>query len=202
MPASGGLRSYGGGVADEDRSRWDERYGGRASTPVEWIGPPSAFVDLADRFPTAGSALELACGDGRGAAWLAGRGLDVLALDVSPEAVGLARDLVDRAGLSERCRVEVADLDDGLPRGEPVDLVVCHLFNAPHLDRDLVDRLRPCGLLAVAVLSEVGAEPGRFRATPGELVERFGRYGNLYALDTAEADGVARLLARVSPLAS
>jgi SAM-dependent methyltransferase len=196
VTTSDGPRSYGGGVADDDRSRWDQRYAGRGSTPVDSIGPPSAFVDLADHFPRSGAALELACGDGSGAAWLAARGLDVLAVDVSPEAVSLARDLIDRAGQSERCRVEVFDLDDGLPPDPPVDLVLCHLFNAPHLDRALVDRLRPGGLLAVAVLSEVGATPGRFRAAPGELLDRF---DDLTVVDHAESDGVARLLARRSP---
>ena len=54
----------------------------------------------------------------------------------------------------------------------------------------------PGAVLALAVLSEVGAAPGRFRAAPGELVDRFGRRPGLTVLETAEADGVARLLAR------
>ena len=179
-----------------DRSRWDERYARQTPVAIEAIGPPSAFADLAASFPPSGSALDVACGDGRGAAWLAGRGLQVLAVDGSTVAVDRARDLVDRAGLSERCRVEVADLDGGLPAGPSVDLVLCHLFNAPHLDRALVERVRPGGLLAVAVLSEVGAPPGRFRAAPGDLEERFGPFDDLAVLDSAEADGIARLLAR------
>ena len=183
-------------MAESDRARWDERYANREQVPLHVLGPPAAFSDLADRFPFSGSALDVACGDGRGAAWLAGRGVDVLAFDVSPVAVALARDLVERAGLTPRCRMEVVDLDDGIPSGPPVDLVLCHLFNAPALDDALVARVHPGGLLAVAVLSEVGAGPGRFRAAAGELVERFGRFDDLVLLDTGEADGVARLLAR------
>ena len=98
--------------------------------------------------------------------------------------------------MADRCRFEVADLDDGLPPGPPVDVVLCHLFNAPHLDEEVVARLAPGGLLAVAVLSEVGAAPGRFRARPGELLDRFGGRDGLELLDHREADGVARLLAR------
>jgi SAM-dependent methyltransferase len=187
---------YGGGMGDDDRSRWDERYCGREPVPLEAVAAPTAFADLLDRFPSSGAALDLACGDGRGAVWLARRGLDVMAVDVSPEAIVLADDLVRRAGVDARCRLTVADLDEGLPPGPPVDVVLCHLFNAPHLDEAVVDRLRPGGLLAVAVLSEVGAGPGRFRARPGELLDRFGGRDELELLDHREADGVARLLAR------
>jgi SAM-dependent methyltransferase len=183
-------------VTASDRSRWDERYARQPPVAIEAIGPPLAFVGVVDQFPTSGSGLDVACGDGRGSAWLAGRGLQVLGLDVSTVAVDRARDLVERAGLSDRCRVEVTDLDDGLPTGRSVDVVLCHLFNAPHLDAALVERVRPGGLLAVAVLSEVGAPPGRFRAVPGELVGRFGAFADLTVLDSAEGDGVARLVAR------
>ena len=183
-------------MGDDDRSRWDERYASAGPVPVEAVGPPSACVDLADAFPVDGIALDLACGDGRGAVWLAGRGLDVLAVDVAPAAVALAGDLADRAGVADRCRVELADLDTGVPSSPPVDVVVCHLFNAPHLDEALVARLRPGGLLAVAVLSEVGAAPGRFRARAGDLLDRFGGRDGLGLLDHREADGVARVLAR------
>jgi SAM-dependent methyltransferase len=183
-------------VGDDDRFRWEKRYATRGLVPVEAVGPPSAFADLADRFLVAGTALDLACGDGRGAVWLAARGLEVLAVDGSPAAVGLARDLAARAGVEARCRVEVADLDDGLPSGPTADLVLCHLFNAPHLDDAVVARLSPGGLLAVAVLSEVGAAPGRFRARPGELLERFGAAESLDVLDHREREGVARILAR------
>ena len=138
----------------------------------------------------------MACGDGSSAAWLAARGLDVLALDVSPVAVGLGRRLVEELGVTGSCRFEVVDLDAGLPPGPPVDVVLCHLFTDPSLDRALVERLRPGGFLAVAVLSEVGAAPGRFRAAPGELVARFAGVEDLVVLDAAEAGGVARLLAR------
>ncbi len=182
-------------MAEDDRVRWDARYAERPGLSVEAVRPPSAFADLADRFPTSGSALELACGDGGGAAWLAARGLDVLAVDVSAEAVSRGRDLVARVGLAERCRFDVVDLDGGLPPGPPVGLLVCHLFSAPDLDEGMVARLVPGGLLAVAVLGGRGAAPGRFRAAPGALLDRFDAL-EVEVLDHREGDGVARLLAR------
>ncbi len=115
------------------------------------------------------------------------------AVDVSPIAIDLARELAVAQGLDDRCRFDVIDLDDGLPPGPPVDVVLCHRFRDARLDVALVARLRPGGLLALVALSEVGAAPGRFRARPGELRAAF---GHLDVLADEEGDGLALLLAR------
>jgi SAM-dependent methyltransferase len=125
--------------------------------------------------------------------WLAQRGLDCWGIDVSAVAVGLARELAERAGVADRCRFDVVDLDHGLPPGPPVDVIVCHRFRDARLDRAVVDRLAPGGLLAIAVLSEVGAGPGPFRAKPGELLNAF---ADLDLMAAGERDGEAWLLAR------
>jgi SAM-dependent methyltransferase len=137
--------------------------------------------------------LEIACGRGEMSVWLANRGMNVLGVDVSPVALDLARQLASRGGVADRCRFEVWDLDEGLPPGLPVDLVICHMFWQPRLDRLMVDRLRPGGVLAIATLSEVGAEPGRFRARPGELREAF---VELEILAEGDGDGVAHFIGR------
>ena len=172
-------------MTDDDRRRWDVRHVGASPLPA----PPAAFSRHADRFPTAGRALDVACGSGAASVWLARRGLDVVGLDVSGVAVDQARDLDDTG----RCRFEQVDLDDGLPPGPPVDVLLCHRFRDPRLYDAMRARLAPGGLLAVAVLSEVGAEPGPFRAPPGELTAAF---ADVDVLDHGEADGLAWLLAR------
>ena len=182
-------------MAEQDRFRWDELHAASEPIAVDDLGPPTAFVDLTHLLPESGTAVELACGQGGGAVWLARRGLDVRAVDVSPVAVAMARDLVARAGLTHRCRFEVADLDVGFPRGPEVDLVLCHLFNAPGLDRSMIDRLRPGGVAAVAVLSEVGAAPGRFRVEQGALLARFAAVDDIRVDHHGESDGVATLVA-------
>ena len=183
-------------MADEDRERWDQRYAARAPAGVEDVGPPAAFADLVSALPEEGTALEVACGEGTAAVWLAQRGLRVVAVDGSPVAVDRALLLAERAEVADRCAFEVVDIDAGLPEGPPADLVLCHLFDAPDLDDELVARLAPDGVLAVAVLSEVGGVAGRFRVARGELLDRFGDRPGLQVLDHREADGVARLLAR------
>ena len=151
------------------------------------------FAPYEHLFPTAGRALEVACGRGRGAVWLAGRGLDYWGFDISPVAVSLAEDLAERSGVGGRCRFDVVDLDDGLPEGPPVDVVLCHFFRDPRLDRAIIERLAPGGLLAMAVCSEVGAGPGPFRAGRGELRASF---AELEVLAEDEQSGEAWLLAR------
>jgi SAM-dependent methyltransferase len=114
-------------------------------------------------------------------------------LDISSEAISRARDLARRSGVDERCRFDVVDLDEGLPPGAPVDVILCHKFRDRRLDREIVERLAPGGLLAIAVLSEVDASPGPFRATAGELPAAF---ADLNLVAAGEGGGHAWLLAR------
>lgn len=175
-------------MSDADRARWNTRHEGAEPDVVV----PSGFVDVVDLIPRKGTALDVACGVGGGALWLARRGLDVLAVDGSDVAISVARRAASRLWLEERCRFELHDLDLGLPSGPPVDLITCHLFSAPGLDSELFDRLRPGGVLAITVLSEVGGDTGPFRVHPGELLDR------LTGLDVRhhrEGEGIATAVA-------
>ena len=148
-----------GFVTEADRIHWDERYAGIGMAPVDADGPP-LFAPYEHLFPSAGRALELACGRGRCAVWLARRGLEVWGVDVSPVAIGLARELADRSGVGGRCRFDPVDLDAGLPDGPPVDLILCYFFRDARLDDQIVKRLAPGGLLAIAALERCRCWPG------------------------------------------
>jgi SAM-dependent methyltransferase len=180
-------------VTDEDRRRWDERYAGLGPAPISAVQPPDFLEPYVDVLPTTGHALDLACGQGLGTVWLARRGLDVWGLDASSVAIGQARDLAVRSSLRSSCRFDLVDLDDGLPAGPPVDVILCHKFRDRRLDQAIIDRLVPGGVLAISALSEVGAAPGPFRATPGELPAAF---AELDIVAAGEGQGQAWLLAR------
>lgn len=180
-------------MSEHDRLRWDERYAARVAPSPGTVGIPAAFAGHAETFPTSGTALDLACGAGAGSVWLARRGLAVWGVDVSPVAVEQARDLAAHGGVADACRFDVVDLDSGLPPGPTVSVVLCHRFRDRRLDAQIVERLEPGGLLAIAVLSEVGAAPGRHRAVRGELATAFAA---LHPIAGGEADGEAWLLAR------
>jgi SAM-dependent methyltransferase len=76
---------------------WDLRYAGSPSLFGEQ--PNDFLVAGGDRFRPGEKALVIADGSGRHGAWLAGRGLQVDAFDISPEADRQARALDDRLGV-------------------------------------------------------------------------------------------------------
>lgn len=180
-------------VTREDQRRWDERYMSKGPASVGAVKPPGVFAAYADMFPTTGRAFDIACGQGFAAVWLAQRGLQVIGMDVSAVAIGQARELARHSGVDDRCRFDVVDLDDGLPDGPPVDVILCHKFRDCRLDHACIDRLAPGGLLAMSALSEVDAAPGPFRTAPGELTAAF---AGLDLVAAGEGQGQAWLLAR------
>lgn len=182
-------------MTDRDRRDWDDRYRIRTPTRSEDIVLPAPFTEHADRFPPAGTALELACGGGATSVWLARRGLNVRGLDISEVAIGRARKLAQDNAVGRNCQFEVYDLDAGLPPGRQADVICCFHFRDRRLDRAIIDRLAPGGLLAISVLSQVDAQPGRYRARPGELTDTF---ADLDRIAAGESMGQAWLLASKS----
>jgi SAM-dependent methyltransferase len=80
-----------------DREAWNQRY---RSADLVWGMEPNQFVAqaLEEREP-AGGALDLACGEGRNAIWLARRGWRVTGVDLSDVAIERARKLAEAAGV-------------------------------------------------------------------------------------------------------
>jgi SAM-dependent methyltransferase len=173
-------------VSAADRQRWDARFTGLGAGEP---GPPGVLVGREALVPTSGRALDLACGRGTVAVWLARRGLDVDAVDVSPVGLAAGRTLAPEVRWIE------ADLDDGLPVAGPYDVVVCQRFRDPALYPGLVALLAPGGLLVISVLSDDGDSGGSFRAPPGELRAAF---GHLDVLHHAQGRGEEVLVARAS----
>jgi SAM-dependent methyltransferase len=179
----------------DDATRWDARY--RSASPPGPLAPDAvnARTDLVELLPHTGVAIDIACGLGSQSLWLAQRGLDVVALDVSPIAIEALRSAAHAAGLADRIDARVTDLDNGLP-AEPAtaDVIVCQRFRQPSIYAQIAERLVVGGVAVVTILSEVGAEsPGPFHAPPGELVAAFEEFD---ILDAHEGEGVATIVAR------
>jgi len=180
-------------MSDDDRAHWDARYAGRSLPAGAAIGVDAVFGAHQDAFPAVGHAIDVACGPGAAAIWLARRGLQVHGFDVSAVAIEQARALAEHSGVGDRCRFDVVDLDGGLPAGAPADLIYCARFRDRRLDGPMIDRLAPGGLLALSALSRVGGTTGRFRTAPGELRTAF---AGLEVIAEGEGQGLAWLLAR------
>jgi 2-polyprenyl-3-methyl-5-hydroxy-6-metoxy-1,4-benzoquinol methylase len=75
-------------MSGSDREYWDRKWVELGVAPGSGPAPaPPVFDDLVESVPAGGWALDVACGRGRGSEWMAQRGLDVFAVDVSAVAV-------------------------------------------------------------------------------------------------------------------
>ena len=77
-----------------DARDWDERY---AASELVWSEGPNRFVEEVARDLEPGRALDLACGEGRNAIWLARQGWSVTGADYSKVAIEKAHHLADAA---------------------------------------------------------------------------------------------------------
>ena len=91
------------------RAFWDERYGGREQV---WSGRPNPQLVAHASALTPGRALDVGCGEGADAIWLAERGWTVTGLDVSPVGLQRAAGHAREAGqaIAERIDWQQADL--------------------------------------------------------------------------------------------
>ena len=131
---------------NEHHSHWEARY---AEMPRIWSGRPNAvLVEIAGQL--AGSrALDVGCGEGGDAIWLAEHGWHVVAVDVSTTALARAAEEADQRGLLSHIDFQQHDLTQTLPEG-PVDLVSAHFFHS------LLDMDRPAILRRAAATVAVG----------------------------------------------
>ncbi len=75
-----------------DREQWDRHYGG---DELVWTSAPNRFLVSEVAALPPGRAVDLACGEGRNAIWLAERGWTVTGVDFSPVGLAKAQRLAD-----------------------------------------------------------------------------------------------------------
>lgn len=168
-------------MSQTDREKWNQRY--REGAYNERLHPA---VFLAEEMPgilnaqqaVAGTplcALDLACGAGRNAFYLAESGYRVDAIDVSAEALARAQSS-DQTGGRQIHWIE-HDLDSGLPPGLPrYDLAIMIRYLDIDLARAAARQLLPGGYLVCEVhlvtdQDVTGPSGPAFRASRGQLKE-------------------------------
>lgn len=117
--------------------------------------PNVVLVDLLSELQLRpGTAMDLGCGHGGDALWLASTGWHVSAVDVSATALGRVNAAAKQAGLSDRVTTTQSDLESDLPSGA-FDLVYAAYFHSPvetsRFDtlRRATENVRPGGILAL-----------------------------------------------------
>nr|MBO2515231.1 hypothetical protein [Gammaproteobacteria bacterium] len=160
-------------ITETERERWERRY--REGAYAERTHPTAFLAEWEPRLPR-GRALDVACGAGRNALFLASTGRRVDALDISPTALARGRAAAASRGLEIRW-IE-ADLDPDpdavLPEG-PYDLIVVVRYVHRGILAPLWKRLAPGGALLCeqhvdSTQEVVGPRHADFRMRPNELL--------------------------------
>ena len=189
---------------ESDRIKWNSRFASQESFLSERPAPFLAReMERIMQLTGGGSALDIACGEGRNSVFLARQGFRVTGVDISEVGLAKAARRAREAGVD----VELvhADLDDFQPAG-PFDLVVNFNFLLRPLIPLEVAALRPGGLLLFDTILATPAIPPpsnpAFYLQPGELVRLFSGYDGEILCHEECDDGeipTARLMFRKSP---
>jgi SAM-dependent methyltransferase len=101
-------------VPRSNAEAWEERY---ASADRLWSGRPNALLVEYVAGLTPGTVLELGCGEGADAIWLAQQGWQVTATDIANSGLRKAAAHAADAGVGERIVWERHDLAESFPAG-------------------------------------------------------------------------------------
>jgi tellurite methyltransferase len=184
----------------DDKKQWNERYrAGNHSSPE-----PDPFLakldDYAGLLPSSRRALDVACGSGRNAVWLARHGWSVTGCDLSIEALGRAGLLARENGVA--LDLLCVDLESFSPPLKSFDLIICFFYLQRDLFSVLGSALRPGGFL---VYKTYTVDQLQFPVRPRhpqhllqhqELLRTFPDLRVLHYEETVLGRGVAQLMAR------
>ncbi|MGB5465418.1 MAG: methyltransferase domain-containing protein [Sedimenticolaceae bacterium] len=155
---------------EDPREKWDRRYADALETPP----PIAVLTENSHLLPERGRALDLACGLGGSALYLARRGLQVSAWDLSPVAV--AALAASAGGLD--LAAEARDVTTHPPSADRFDVICVGHFLERALCPHISDALRPGGLLFYQTFTrervdDDGPSTARFRLETNELLRLF-----------------------------
>ena len=185
-------------MSSAERDKWDARY--RDGAYENRTHPTALLAHWLPHLPR-GRALDVACGAGRNALYLAANGYTVCALDISAVALERGRRSAAAQGLAIdwSCADLDGELDDTLPVG-PFDLIVWVRYVHGSLMPALVARLAVNGVLLaeqhLATAAEVGGpKSAAFRLAPGELARSATGLTLLHSFEGALVDPDGRPVA-------
>jgi SAM-dependent methyltransferase len=159
---------------NETQRKWNDRWREKTST-TKWQVDPwlQKVLPLLPR----GRALDVACGAGRNALFLAEQQFRVMAIDISDEALGQLRHEAKSRELSIDAQQVDLEINPVLPRG-PFELVLVLFYLHRQLLPLLRKAVRPGGVIVLRTFSSAGPFAGGpdipdFVLRPGELLEVF-----------------------------
>ena len=158
-------------MPEDPRAKWDARY--RNADPAG-VAPARVLTDFSHLLPERGDALDLACGLGANARFLAQGGLQVSAWDISTVAIQRLQAVTEGLPLHPSVR----DVMNEPPPANRFDVIVVSRYLERSLAPRLTAALKPGGLLFYQTytrerVSEAGPGKAAFRLAPNELLRLF-----------------------------
>jgi SAM-dependent methyltransferase len=140
-----------------DEQSWERQY---RAHPAVWSGRPNAQLVAAMSDTAPGSALDIGCGEGADAIWLAARGWQVTAVDFSTTALERAAAHADASGTDVAGRItwRYADVTVWVPE-EQFDLVSTQYMHQPGEPRRLLFARLAAAVAPGGTLLVVGHHP-------------------------------------------
>lgn len=148
------------------QAKWDKIY---ASRTVEESGYAGILDEVQHLLPATGRALDLACGTGAASIFLARRGLQVQAWDISEIAMRKLHEFAARDGLAIDARA--VDITSTPIPENSFDVVFVSRFLERGICQALSRSLRPGGLLVYQTFN-IDTVPGGHQMNPGFCLAR------------------------------
>ena len=161
-------------MSGADRVKWDHIY--ESSGVDETAKPCLVLSSHSHLLPTGGAALDLACGRGGNALFLAARGYNTRAWDISAVAIQRLADLARQRGVP--LTAQQRDVTADPPEPESFDVIVVSRFLDQALAPAICAALKEQGLLFYQTfirekVSEFGPHNPAYRLDANELLHLF-----------------------------
>jgi SAM-dependent methyltransferase len=184
-------------------NRWDNRYSRGEHANDQ---PHPLVVRFAEQLKP-GRALDVACGTGRHALYLAERGWQVTAVDSSKVAIEILLERARQRGVQVDARIADLELGEFTIEPDSYDLIV----NCCYLQRDLFPAIKAgvrVGGVVIAVIAMVDDDPNvkpmnpAFLLQPGEMRAEFEGWRLLHEFEgKSEKEPNGRAMAEIASVA-
>ncbi len=182
-------------MAEEDRNRWNIRY---REGVVHFAKVDSGIISVLSQLHTPGVAVDVACGSGRHAVWLARRGWQVDALDVSDAALEQLHNVIERENIPGIEPLQV-DLDQWHPEENYYDLALMAYFWDEQVCARAQRALKPGGhmvLRTFMLLNNLTESKSHYVDLHSQLVTTLKAEWKIWIWDIEQSTGIITLAAK------
>jgi SAM-dependent methyltransferase len=168
---------------------WEQRYRLRERPDEDFNAAPTPLLVETVKNMHPGRALDLACGTGRNALWLAEQGWNVTAVDGAASAIEALRHRATERGVAVDARV--ADLQKGeyqIERAAWDFIAMCYYLQADLFEAAKQGVVRGGIVLIIVHAAEPGEEPTEHALRSGDLPNHFGGWDILHSREGKPRD--------------